>query len=207
MTSLHDQTLALASMFQSATLINQLAHGQKINQAAFDCSFDSLFTLDANSVQEIYGYGEGLLQGLKMLITYFSAEEKHPERLIAYYVFSMIKLESRLRRNKLVTEAIQKGVAQIEKQAQTFDISKSTKIHKVDGLYQQTISQVKPRIIVQGEQVNLTSSDTTSRIRSLLFAGIRAAVLWKQRGGSRFSLIFSRKKYLEQARQILERIQ
>ena len=43
MSNFEDQTLALAGMFQSAILINQLAHGESINQAAFDCSLDSLF--------------------------------------------------------------------------------------------------------------------------------------------------------------------
>jgi high frequency lysogenization protein len=204
MTAIHDQTLALASMFQSASLINQLANGHSINQAAFDCSMDSLFTLNANSVEQIYGHGEGLIQGLKMLQAYFSGNEKKPDRLITYYILSMIKLERRLNKNQSLIKTIQKGVEDIEQQAQSFDMAKTGKLHKIDGLYQKTISQIKPRIIVQGEQLHLSNSDTTSRIRTLLFTGIRAAVLWRQRGGSRFKLILSRKKYVEQAEQLLQ---
>ncbi len=203
MNSIYDQTLALASMFQAAALIDQLANGQSINQAAFDCSLDSLFTLNAQSVQDIYGHGEGLIQGLKILKAYFSGEEKQPNRLITYYVLSMIKLEGRLNKNADMVEAIQQGFETIEQQADSYALSQSGRVHKIDGLYQNTISQIKPRIMVQGDQLHLSNSDTTSRVRTLLFTGIRAAVLWRQRGGSRLKLLFSRKKYIEQAAQIL----
>lgn len=206
MNNFHHQTLALASMFQSAYLISMLARGDSINQAAFDCSSDSLFTLDAATVEDIYGHGEGLIQGLKALIGYLSGEQKNPDRLLAYYVLSMIKLESRLLKDSRMIDHVQKGLKDIQQQSIDFDLSPMARIHKIDGLYQDTISQIKPRILVQGDQHHLSNSDNTSKIRALLFAGIRAAVLWQQMGGNRFKLLFSRKKYVQQARQILHKL-
>jgi high frequency lysogenization protein len=206
MKKLHHQTLALASMFQSANLINQMARGETINQAAFDCSSDSLFTMDATSVEDIFGPGDGLIQGLKALIGYLGGEEKNPDRSMAYYVLSMIKLEDRLLKNSRMVDMVHKGLEDIQKQTHDFDMSPMARVHKIDGLYQETISQIKPRILVQGDQHYLSNTDTTSKIRTLLFAGIRAAVLWRQLGGSRLKLLFSRKKYVQQARQILSRI-
>ena len=55
MNSLENQVMALAGIFQSASLIEQLARKGEINQAAFDCCIDSLFTFEADSVVEIYG--------------------------------------------------------------------------------------------------------------------------------------------------------
>ena len=204
MSNIQKQTLALASMFQSATLINQLAHGESINQAAFDCSMDSLFTTDAASTQDIYGYGDGLIQGLKTMVIYLSGAQEKPEKLIVYYVLSMIKLETRMLKQQSIVQQIQQGLEKIEHQARDFELSRSSTIHKVDGLYQQTLSQVKPRILVQGDQNHLSVSETTSKIRTLLFAGIRAAVLWHQLGGSRIKLLFMRKKFLHEAEQILQ---
>lgn len=204
MIALHDQTLALASMFQSATLINQLANGESINQAAFDCSLDSLFTLNAQSTEEIFGHGEGLIQGLKLVKAYLDGNKEISDKLVVYYVMSMIKLQDRLIKDEAMIKQIQQGFEDIEQQTDAFDMSPSARLHKIDGLYQKTISQIKPRIIVQGEQSNLTNSDTTSKVRSLLFAGIRAAVFWRQRGGSRIKLVFSRRKYVQQAEQILQ---
>lgn len=205
MSNFQEQTLALAGMFQSATLINQLAHGENINQAAFDCSLDSLFTLQAHSIQDIYGHGDGLILGLKTLNTYLGGRNKGPNTLTAYYILSMIKLTGRLVANESMIKKVQQGLEDIQQQAITFDMSPSGKLHKIDGLYQSTISQIKPRIIVQGEQTHLTNSDTTSKVRTLLFAGIRATVLWKQMGGSRLKLVFSRKKYVQEARRLLQR--
>jgi high frequency lysogenization protein len=206
MNNLHHQTLALASMFQSANLINQMARGETINQAAFDCSSDSLFTLDAPSVEDIFGPGDGLIQGLKTLIAYLGGDEKNPDRTIAYYVLSMIKLEGRLLKNSKIVNLVHKGLEDIQKQTHDFDMSPMARVHKIDGLYQDTISQIKPRIMVQGDQQHLSNSDTTGKIRTLLFAGIRAAVLWRQLGGSRLKLLFSRKKYVQQAQKILTRL-
>lgn len=205
MSNFEEQTMALAGMFQSAYLINQLAHGEPVNQAAFDCSLDSLFTLESQSIQDIYGHGEGLILGLKSLIDYLGGMGKSPEALTAYYILSMIKISARLLGNEEMKQRVQQGLENIEKHAITFEMSPSGKLHKIDGLYQSTISQIKPRIIVQGEQVHLTNSDTTSKVRSLLFAGIRATVLWRQLGGSRLKLVFARKKYVQQAERLLKK--
>ena len=207
MTQIQYQTLALASMFQSATLINQLAHGESINQASFDCSLDSLFTGDAKSTEEIFGYGDGLIQGLKTMSSYLGGEHSRPEKLIVYYVLTMIKVESRMLKNAEVVQQIQQGLSKIEQDAQDFEMSRASTIHKIDGLYQKTISQIKPRVMVQGDQTHLSVSETTSKIRTLLFSGIRASVLWRQLGGSRVKLIFTRKKYIHEAKQFLLQFQ
>ena len=70
MNSREDQVMALAGIFQSATLIEQLARKGEINQAAFDCCIDSLFTFESNSVLDIYGDIAGLNRGLQALVEY-----------------------------------------------------------------------------------------------------------------------------------------
>ncbi len=206
MNSLKEQTFALASMFQSARLINQLANGQPINQAAFDCSMDSLFTLNANSIEDIYGYGDGLLVGLKTLLAYLGGAGEKPERQMIYYVLSMTRLQRRLMKDAQLVDKIQQGLQAIEQQASDFELSQTARAHKIDGLYRQTISHLLPRIIVQGDQTHLSNSDTTSKVRTLLFAGIRAAVLWRQKGGNRWKLIFKRKQIMEQTEQLLRQL-
>jgi len=206
MKSTKEQIFALASMFQSARLIDQLANGRPINQAAFDCSMDSLFTLQAHSIEDIYGYGDGLLVGLKTLLAYLGGEGKKPQRQIIYYVLSMIKLQGRLTKDARLVDKIQQGLQSIEQQATDFELSQTARAHKIDGLYRQTISHLQPRIIVQGDQTHLGNSDTTSQVRTLLFAGIRAAVLWRQKGGNRWKLIFARKQIIQQVEQLLRKL-
>ena len=64
-------------------------------------------------------------------------------------------------------------------------------------LYQDTISKLPYRIQVQGKIELLRNDQIAMRIRALLLAGIRAAVLWHQLGGRRWHLIFYRKRIHE----------
>ncbi len=206
MNDLHGQTLALASIFQSAQMIDQIAHGKPVNNAAFDCSIDSLFTLEAGSLAEIYGDGEGLIPGLRTLINYLGGQDRMPDRMVIYYVMSMIKLERKLIRDETLSAQVQQGLQQIQQQSEQFELSPVARLHRIDGLYQKTLSNIQPRVIVQGDQAVLSQGDNTSRIRALLFAGVRAAVLWRQRGGNRLRLLFQRRRIVTEARNILDRI-
>ena len=206
MSDIRTQTLAFASMFQSAHLVDQLANGIAINEAAFDCCYDSLFTFEANSVSEIYGSGEGLITGLKILVETLNKQQKTNNRVI-YYVVSMMKLQSTLLKDSQASLKIQQGFEDIQKQSETFELSSSTTLHKIDALYSDTLSKLKPRIIVQGEQVHLTQPLTTSKIRTLLMSGVRAAVLWKQSGGSWLKFLFTRKQWVKEAQDILAQLQ
>jgi high frequency lysogenization protein len=98
------------------------------------------------------------------------------------------------------------GLRQIQQQGQQFELSPLSRLHRIDGLYQQTLSRFQPRVIVQGDPSVLSQGDNTSRIRALLFAGVRAAVLWRQRGGSRWSLIFHRRRYVIEAQRRIDRL-
>jgi high frequency lysogenization protein len=40
-------------------------------------------------------------------------------------------------------------------------------------------------------------------VRTLLLAGLRSAVLWRQLGGGRFDLMFGRKKIMREAEALL----
>ncbi len=206
MKDLHGQTLALASLFQSARMIDRLAHGKTINNAAFDCSIDSLFTLEAQSIDEIFGDGEGLITGLRTMIDLLGGNAERQDRQVIYYLMSMIKLERKLIRNTEISREVADGLSQIQRQSEQFELSPMSRLHRIDGLYQETLSQFVPRVIVEGDQTILGNADNTSRIRSLLFAGVRAAVLWRQRGGSRWTLLLRRKRNIAEAQRLLDRL-
>jgi len=204
--TIENQTLALAGIFQSAALIEQLATEGKLNQAAFDCSFDSLFTFDAPTAVDVFGNISGLSRGLKELSQYLGNENQSIGKNIAYYVLSMLKHSSRLKHNKKLATEIQSKLQKIETQSRDFELSRHSVVSQIDGLYQSTFSTINPRILVQGEQTYLRDSANAGKIRALLLAGIRAAVLWHQLGGSKWKLVLSRKKYVHTASQLLVKI-
>lgn len=203
MSSIENQTLALAGIFQSASLIEQLAYKGELNQAAYDCSYDSLFTFDAPTAIDVFGNLAGLSRGLKALTQYLGGENQDSGNNMAYYVLSMLKIASFLKSDQKMATVVQTGLQTIENQAAEFEMSRVSVASKIDGLYQDTISTINPRIMIKGEQSHLTNSANAGKIRVLLLAGVRAAVLWHQLGGSKWKLMISRKKYVHRANQIL----
>ncbi len=206
MTTIENQTLALAGIFQSAALIEQLATEGKLNQAAFDCSFDSLFTFEAPTALDVFGNLSGLSRGLNVLIQALGSNNQLPGKNVTYYALSMLKLSAKLKRDLNMAAQVQEKLQKTESLSRDFELSRQSVISKIDGVYQSTISTMTPRIMVQGEQTYLSNSDNASKIRTLLLAGIRAAVLWYQLGGNQWKLVFSRKKYLLSANQLLIKI-
>ena len=200
MNRLENQTLALAAMFQAATLVDQLALHGNCEQAEFDCSFASLFTIDADSTREALGDIGCLARGFSALVDYLGGENRSPGRNIAYYLLSMLKLSTQLLRDDNLADTVLEGLRTIDRNSVDFDLGRQTRINKIGGLYQDYISGLSPRIIVRGEQSYLRNDDNAAKIRALLLAGIRAAVLWQQLGGNRWSLFWSRKKYVAIAR-------
>lgn len=93
-------------------------------------------------------------------------------------------------------------IAEIDDGTEIHEI-KDLQAKKIAALYTQTISTLSPRIVVQGRPQHLQIDRTVHWIRTLLFASLRSAVLWRQMGGGRFSLMFGRKKMLEEARSML----
>lgn len=203
MASIEEQTMALAGMFQSASLIDQLAHRGEINQAAFDCCVDSLFTFQASSVIDVYGNLAGLHKGFQSLIDYLSGRNSDNGKAVAYYIMSMMKLSRNLLHDDMLSTRLQENLQTIQQQSTDFEMSRNSLINKIDGLYQQTISQLQPRIIVKGEQSFLTNSDNAAKVRALLFSGIRSAVLWHQIGGSKWKLLISRQKFVNCAKRLM----
>lgn len=199
MNKLENQTLALAGMFQAATLVDELALHGKCETAEFDCSFDSLFTIEAETPREALGDIACLARGFTALSDYLGGENRSPGRNIAYYLLSMLKLSSQILRDEDLSDVLLKGLHGIDSDRTGFDMNRHSVIHKIDGLYQTCISGLSPRIIVRGEQSYLRNTDNAAKIRVLLLAGIRAAVLWQQLGGNRWSLFWSRKKYVATA--------
>jgi high frequency lysogenization protein len=75
--------------------------------------------------------------------------------------------------------------------------------HEIAVLYADTISQISPRVVVNGKPQHLKLDRTVDWIRTLLLAGLRSAVLWDQLGGGRFELLFGRKRIMQETRSLL----
>ena len=102
----------------------------------------------------------------------------------------------------VITEALLKelreGIASLSADRERLPLTSGSAetTQRLSALYKKTISQISPKIIIKGQPKNLTIGLNTERIRSLLLAGVRSAVLWRQVGGGKLDLVFNRKKII-----------
>jgi high frequency lysogenization protein len=207
-----DRTIALAGMFQAASLTQELARTGKAASEPLSHSLASVFVADANRAEDVFSGLEGVASGLQTIRAKFDARGSGQDIEVARYVISMIQLEARLRRTRGVMDALSNGIDGLKNQAEYFrkasgeDELHPTVIENLADLYSSTLSNLPPRIMVSGEPEFIRSDAIAARIRAVLLAGVRAAVLWHQVGGRRWHLVFKRSRFVDQARRLLEEL-
>ena len=203
--SKYDQTLALAGIYQAASLVKQIANSGMANSAHIESSIETLFRFDADSVEQVYGSVAGVSHGVKVLLQHLK-DKSNRDLEITKYVFSLLMLERKLSANNRMLDEIDQRLKKIEAQFDFFSLNHENTFAKIGQLYKDTISTLGPKIIVSGEQPYLSNDINASKVRALLLAGIRSAVLWRQCGGSRWQFLFGQKAYINECENILSRI-
>lgn len=202
-----NRALALAGVVQAAALVKRLAWNGSIETDELATSVHSIFQIHAPNVTAIYGGGIKNLQGGLQTLIKLLAEKSPRDPEIARYTVSLLHLERTLIKNPAMLNTIQKGIERAKIQAQHFSSTHENVIANLAGLYLDTISTLKFRIHVSGENNHLSNNHTINKVRVILLAGVRSAVLWNQLGGSRWQLVFGKRSILQEARALLETIE
>lgn len=204
MSNAHHQTIALAGLLQSCVQVNRIAQFGYWDASSAKTGIYSLFQLNAESVHDVYGGHDGLVTGLKHLKAMLEKRIERSDIHITRYAVSLLQLERKLIKNPDMLQTIQQGLHQIGDEFDIGDIENTTLLSRLADIYVNTISTIPPKVQVEGNREYLTLTHNTFRVRSMLFAGIRSAVLWRQLGGNRWKLFFGRKQLLTTVNQILE---
>ncbi len=203
--TLTNQTIALAGIAQTTALVQELATTGTSNQLALNASIGSILKLDSENVIEIFGDLAGLKAGLTQFQQQITGYQiNHPEQ--ARYAAALVYLERKLNTNAKMLEQIQTGIQQAQTQVTQFGILHENVLANLGDLYHATISTLEPRIMINGDQQFLSRPDVVNKIRALLLAGIRAALLWRQCGGSRWKFLFYRNKLQTEVNFLLTQI-
>lgn len=91
----------------------------------------------------------------------------------------------------------------MQRQLQHFPVTHATILARLADLYRTNLSPLKPRITVVGNPLYLQQPGHAQRVRALLLAAVRAAVLWHQLGGRRRHLLFRPQREVMIARGML----
>ena len=178
-----DRTIALAGIFQAATLVQQLAWTGEFEHSKVITMLESLLALDAESITNIYKDFSALKCGLESVVRLFETKNKRPQdQEIARYTLALIHLERCLIKRNDLLELITKGIVRVQAQTEHFPITHDNIMASFASIYSDTLSTFAFRIHINGEQHYLTNANNANKIRTLLLAGVRAAVLWRQVG-------------------------
>ncbi|WP_313398378.1 high frequency lysogenization protein HflD [Stenotrophomonas sp.] len=194
--SFDDRVLALAGIAQALQQVRRIAETGHSEAAVVRTAMDSVMRIDAPSPAAVYGSAAALEPGLRLLRDYFSNQGK--DELLPRLALSVMQLERRFVREDATVNKVYNGIRRANDRVQELGESNHPDILSAMGaLYADTISQLKPRIMVQGNPHYLGQAMVVAEIRALLLAAVRSAVLWRQLGGSYWDFLFSRKTMVE----------
>lgn len=194
MNKYEQRTLALASLLQTATLVEQLASTGTCDSISDKASLKSIITNSTN-VEEVFASPKDLATGLKSLKIAFGKKTKNIQNIV-FYSLALINLEKKLIKNKALLSKISGEIEKIKNQ-EFFEISHANSLARLAELYKTTLGELNPTIMVNGEEIYLSNQRTADHIRALLLAGIRAVSLWKSQGGRTWQLLLDKKKTLK----------
>lgn len=202
LSTLENQTLSLAGIFQSVHICKSLATTGKCEADELEGTLRSIMTLSTDRVIDAYG-GSTLAigRGLRITKSQLGGNAESRDLDIARYALSLIQLGTNVMKDSATIERLRIGISHAQSLEKPADDVET--IRTLANLYRSNISQMNPRIMVSGDPDYLNDNTIASTIRATLLGGVRSVVLWRQCGGTRPKLLLNRSQYVKQADQYL----
>jgi high frequency lysogenization protein len=191
--NIDEQTIALAGLYQSCYVVSNVAWKGEYNEQDFLPLINSILQIDSTIVKDIYididNIKSGFIYLKKQIIGDIFTRSSETRR----YIESLKILSNHLMGDQETVTLMQSLLKELKEN--TADLTIDEKAEKLSEIYQKTLSKFEPRIIVNGENKYLTDPIQASRIRTALFAGVRATLLWEQLGGSKWKLFLFKSSF------------
>jgi high frequency lysogenization protein len=191
-----DRVLALAGLVQALKQVRRIAETGQADAAVLGTCLDSVFRIDAASPEDVYGGAHNLRPGLLLLRDYLASQGDDPQ--LPKLALAVTQLERRFVSNDAVAERVHEGILTLKPKADALGSSHPDVLAALGTLYADTVSHLRPKVMVQGNPHYLGQAGVVAEIRAILLASLRSAVLWRQLGGSIWDL-FLRKRGMQQS--------
>lgn len=197
------QVIALAGVFQAASLVRATATSGSQDAAALEASIASILRVDVDDAASAFGGLGNLRLGLEALVQ--QLDRSPGDVAISQIAVTVLRVERKLSARPEMLQTLREGIEAIQRQVDHLGVTHTSVLARLSELYANNLSNLRPRVVVQGNPLYLQQPAQVERIRSTLLAGVRAAVLWRQLGGSQWQLLFKRSQIVMLARGMLSR--
>ena len=199
-----NQNIALSAVAQCAALVHELAIGKEIRQSQLAGAINPLLILNPESVEQVYPNLESLSLGFSTIQSILRSNRIKQNSQIRRYIAEILILRKSLSQNMIMQSVVRAGLSNLEPirpslidcmQTNQQEINEQNqKFEEISSLYRKTLSTLKHRIRVAGKVQFLKNEIVSNKIRGLLFAGVRSAVLWHQLNGRYWRLFVYNKR-------------
>lgn len=194
------RVLPLAGMVQAAHLVASIANTGMVSQDTMVHSLKSIFVTNPESISDVYAGTVGIKTGLRVVSEMLVRFNVRDHGDMVRYVFGAMALARKLSRQPAKLHALGARITHIDEQRMLGDGDaggiNDEVIAALAGVYEELLSDIEPRIRVTGRRNHL-AGDNIHRIRALLLAAVRSAVLFHQVGGRRWQLLFMRSRFYQ----------
>lgn len=188
---IYDRVVALAGLMQALAQVRRIADTGEANEDILATCIGSLFRFDARTTADVYGGLEHVRPGLLILRDYLAGTQR--DDALPRLAMPVLQLERRFVRDTVMTDRVRRSLEMVASRAEIDGPTHPDVIGPIGQLYSQTLSTLKPRVLVQGNPHYLGQPRVVSEVRAVLLAAVRSAVLWRQRGGSLWDFAFQRR--------------
>jgi high frequency lysogenization protein len=185
-----ERVLALAGLVQALQQVRRIADTGQADAVILTAALDSVFRIDADSTSDVYGGISSVRPGLLLLRRYFANEAR--DELLPRLTLAVLQLERRFSRDAVAGE-VHSGIVALAPTAESQGSVHPNVLSALGNLYAQTVSQLRPRVLVKGNPHYLGQAAVVAEIRAVLLAALRSAVLWRQLGGSLWDFLLRRR--------------
>ncbi|MDT0594010.1 high frequency lysogenization protein HflD [Glaciecola petra] len=201
-----EQHLALAGVCQSAKLVQSIARNGSADANAVEASISSILVTSPDNTQQVFGSLQNLAIGFQTLIAQLDSNNKHKDAELTRYIASILSLERKLSRHNSALNELAERVSHVQRQLGHVEFEHTQILTSLASIYSDVVSPLAAKIQVAGNPDYLSQTSNQKKVRALLLAGVRAAVLWRQLGGKRRQILFNRKTVVNGAKEALRTI-
>jgi high frequency lysogenization protein len=203
MNNTQQQILALAGLFQAMSAVDAIAQKGQCDSKQLETSLNSLFVTNPETTLSVYGELNKLETGLEVVHDLLAKTNANEHILPIRYALAIVHLERKLNKDESMLNTLGERLDRAQQQVDHFGTCHENVINGIASIYVDTISTFSLRVQISGQERHLSVDLNAARIRCLLLAGVRSAMLWRQLAGRRWHFIFKRKALARECESLL----